>query len=109
MSWPVGLRARRLLRLVLICAACAIACDLPPGPSPPSITETFTGSIVANGSSVYTFTVFTAGIVSVQLSEVQPLATSLGLALGTPQNGVGCSTLSANPETVAKTVPQISV
>ncbi len=92
-----------------MCAASAIACDLPPGPSPPAITETFTGSIVTNGSSVYTFTVFTAGTVSVQLSEVQPLATAMGLALGTPKNGVDCVTLSANPESVAKTAPQISV
>ena len=103
-----GVLTQRFLCLVLS-FACAAACDLPPGTSTPVVTETFSGSIVASGQSVYTFTVLTKSTITVHLSRVDPLATLLGLAVGTPKGGVDCAILSSNPDTGAAATPQISV
>jgi len=97
------------LATTLTIAALAAGCDLPPGPSTPVVTETFTGAVGPQGANVYRFVVASSSTVSVRLSEVQPSAIALGLGLGTPKNDVDCTLVSSNPSAVVQERPQISV
>ena len=95
--------------LLVSLALSTAGCDLPPGPSAPIVTETFTGAIVAQGFSVYRFAVRSTSIVSVRLSQVDPAAVALGLGLGTPKDDADCTLLSSNPDAFVQAKPQISV
>lgn len=72
-------------------------------------TETFSGTLTPQGSSVFTFTVSKSGQVSLTLTSVAPTATTpLGLGIGTP-NGTACTMSSSTPNAVAGSSAQISV
>lgn len=80
-----------MLTSVLAVAGCDNDVDTttPTGPAP-TITETFSGTIVVNGAATHTFTIAAAGLVSATLTEITPDATVLiGMALGT-WNGANC-------------------
>jgi hypothetical protein len=79
----------------MLLSVAAAGCDndvdttTPTGPAP-TITETFSGTIVVNGAATHTFTIAAAGLVSATLTEITPDATVLiGMALGT-WNGANC-------------------
>lgn len=63
-------------------------------PSPPTKTESFSGTLAQTGSAVHTFTVSATGTTSIAFTDVAPLATmSLGVSLGTYSSSV-CTVVS---------------
>ena len=81
---------RAFLRAFMLAAAVAVAgCDnevenQTPTDPPPTVTETFQGTINVNGASTHTFPVTVAGTVTATLTEVTPdPAIAVGFALGT--------------------------
>ena len=61
-----------------------------------TVTETFSGSVVAKGAVTYPFAVTAAGTVTAAYSAITPNTTQvLGLALGT-WNGSSCGVIIAN-------------
>jgi len=75
--------------LVLVAAVAAGGCDneldnTPPVEPPPTVTETFTGTINVNGAATHTVTIAAAGTVTATLTEITPDTTiAVGFALGT--------------------------
>jgi hypothetical protein len=102
--------------LVLLVAALAAAgCgnnSSVTAPSTPSIPEAFSGSLPVQGSSFYSFTVSTAGTVSLSLSSLtsnplSPASSSVvRLGLGVPL-GTGCS-VSTSIDTTAGLTTQLT-
>jgi hypothetical protein len=101
--------------ILLALAVTASACGLPAGSTTPTTTstgttETFSGSLLPQGSDVYTFTVSQAGTVSITLASLSPSATvAVGLGLGTPSGTTSCTLSSSNPTAMAGSAPQITV
>jgi len=95
------------LPLLVLAATLAAACSsdtdtstiAPTLPTAPSQTETFTGTLVAQGSNLHAFTVAQTGPLTVTLTAVGPPPTIfVGLGVGTPA-GTSCSLLlSANAQ-----------
>lgn len=74
--------------LMLAAAVVAGGCDNDVGNTPteppPTVTETFTGTVDVNGGMSHTFTIAAAGTVTATLTEVTPDSTvPVGFALGT--------------------------
>lgn len=92
--------------LLLAAALLAAGCDnvvenstTPTAPAP-TTTDTFTGSLTVNGAQTHTFNVVAGGVVTATLSEVTPDNTiAVGLLLGT-WNGVSCTTVLSNNNTL---------
>jgi pre-peptidase len=106
---------RRVSGAVLAIAFALVAsgCDWFKNDSSPSdtttTTETFTGTLAAQGSNIYTFTVAKSGTVKVTLTSVAPTATTpVGLGIGTP-SGTSCTVTSSTPSATAGSNPQITV
>ena len=85
--------------VLLIASLAVTACDNgdpPTAPTPPTVTETFTGSLTLNGSQLHTFIATTAGAVTATLSTVEPSTSpALGFSMGT-WDGVVCSAALTN-------------
>jgi hypothetical protein len=84
---------KAILPVVLGVALSASACADPtppiaPTPAPPTIPETFTGTVLPLGTSVNTFLVQRVGTIQVSLDAVTPPA-SVGIGVGTP-SGANC-------------------
>jgi hypothetical protein len=93
---------RRALLAVLIAATVSAAgCDddttTPIEPTlPPTVTESFSGTITPNGAATHPFATQRSGSVEVTLVSVSPdSSVVLGLSLGT-WNGVVCQIILAN-------------
>jgi hypothetical protein len=91
---------RRLLGMLLL--ACAVAgCDddnTPTGPTtpPPTVTETFTGTVAQNGAATHSFSVSAAGAVSATLKAIGTDNTLVvSFALGN-WDGTACSVVLAS-------------
>jgi hypothetical protein len=81
---------RALLRALMLAAAVAVAgCDndvenQTPTEPPPTVTETFEGTINPNGAATHTFSVSVGGTVSATLLQLSPdPAIAVGFAIGT--------------------------
>src|SRR5262245_15797178 len=87
--------AAALAALALTAAACTSGSSentLPifPAPTPPSTTETFTGTVQVGGGDIHTFSA-AAGNISVTLTDAAPpAAIVMGLGLGTPATDGSC-------------------
>jgi hypothetical protein len=100
---------------ILACAAIlsAAGCGLlenstSPTTEPP--TETFSGTLALQGSSLFSFTVTQAGIISVTLASLSPSSTAaVGLGVGTPSGTAGCTLTSSTPSATAGSTAQITV
>jgi hypothetical protein len=97
---------RRLLKpwaaaLVLSCVWIAGCEDtVPTDPTdpdpPPSVTDTFSGTLNRNGAAVFNFSVQGAGLVALTLRKVAPDNTiAVGLDMGT-WNGTTCAVVLSN-------------
>ena len=76
---------------------------------PATTTETFSGTLAAQGASIYTFTVAKSGQVSITLTSVGPTATTpVGLGIGTG-TGTVCTLTSSTPMAIAGSTAQITV
>ena len=88
-----------LLGALLSTSACGDNAATPTAPTstpPPTITETFSGSINRNGAATHTFLAQAAGTVTATLTAVSPEGTeAIGLSLGT-WNGTACQIVIAN-------------
>lgn len=73
--------------------------DIPTGPTPVAVTETFSGTLNPNGGLTHPFAVQQTGSVSATLSTVSPEGTTIGLSLGT-WNGQTCQIILANDNAV---------
>jgi hypothetical protein len=91
--------------LLLACAGAAGCEDVnPTDPSdpdpPPTLTDTFTGTLNRNGAATFNFTVQGAGSVTLVLTKVLPDNTvAVGLAIGT-WNGITCAIVLSNDNAV---------
>lgn len=81
---------QRAFLITLLAAAVAVAgCDndiedQSPTTPPPTVTETFEGSINTNGAMTHTFNVSVGGTVDARLTSLTPdPGTAIGFALGT--------------------------
>src|SRR5262249_35103311 len=91
------IRARRAVGLAICAGAVmlAIGCGLihdssTTGPTSPTATEKFSGTLTQNGSGIFYFTTTHAGAVSVTLVSTTPTV-SVGLTLGTATLSSGSS------------------
>ena len=78
---------------VLAAALLASACNDPvppatPSPVPPTVTDTFTGTLTVLGTNSHPFVVNEVGGVKVTLTSVDPKA-KLSIAVGTPSTTTG--------------------
>ena len=96
-----------------MCAGCSD--DTPTSPStetvaPPSVTETWEGTLAVGGSRFYSFSVSQNGTVNVTLTNLlengADSATQVGLALGYPA-GTGC-TANTSVTVAAAVDPQVT-
>jgi hypothetical protein len=100
---------KQVVAILVGVALCASACSDPPAPptrtpETPTITETFTGSLLPLGNNAHQFTVNRIGGIEVSLTGVSPGA-SVGLGVGTP-SGANCLTLD-NLTAVASPTAQL--
>jgi hypothetical protein len=88
-----------LLAVALAAAGCDSGNPPPTTPTetPPTVTETFSGTLTVNGAVTYTFDVDAAGQVTARLSAVAPDGTIIGLALGL-WSGLSCNVILANDQ-----------
>jgi hypothetical protein len=112
------MKVSRLLLSILVSASMMIAAactnalnDLfnnPTTPSGSTSTDTFNGTLPPSGSIVFTFSVATAGNVSVTLTTVSPATIApLGLGVGPSSNG-NCTIATAASGVTAGGTPQLS-
>ena len=93
-------RSISLLVTVLAVAMVASACNnssttSAPTTTPTTITETWTGTLVVNGSVTYPFTVQQTGTITATIASLAPDSTvTVGLLLGT-WNGTSCAASSS--------------
>ena len=83
----------RCFAIALVASLLASACSDPaapatPTPATPTVTETFTGTLLPGGIDTHPFTVSQIGGIEVRLVSVTPGA-SVGLGIGTP-SGASC-------------------
>ena len=86
-----------LLGALLMTSACGDDAETPTTPTPtapPSITETFSGSINRNGAATHTFLAQAAGTVTATLTTLAG-SEAIGLSIGT-WNGTSCQIVIAN-------------
>jgi hypothetical protein len=101
---------RKALAFVLGISLAAAGCADPvapatPTPAPPTVTDTFTGTLLILGSNTHQFTIQQIGAIKVTLTGVTPGA-SVGIGVGTP-SGSNCVLLQ-NLTAVASPNTQIS-
>jgi hypothetical protein len=77
-------------------------------PSTTPKTETFSGTLAAQGASPFSFTTAQTGTVSVTLVSVGASSVAVGLGIGTP-NGNACALTTSTPSATAGAAPQLSV
>jgi hypothetical protein len=69
---------------VVMAAGCDNDLGVEPEEDPPTVTDTFTGTVNPNGAQTHTFTLAVAGTVTATLTEVTPDPNiAVGFALGT--------------------------
>jgi hypothetical protein len=97
--------------MLLACVSLVAACDsgddpgLPTAPTPPpTVTETFSGTVAQNGAVTHNFSTTTSGTVSATLTTLAPdSAQIIGMSLGT-WNGTVCAIVLANDRSTQGTV-----
>ena len=99
-----------LVGLAVLCAGCNLLPGSTSPTTPTTTTETFSGTLSAQTSSFYAFTVAAAGTVSITLTTLSPTATvPVGLGIGTPSGTTSCTLSSFTSSAVAGSTPQITV
>jgi hypothetical protein len=101
---------KRILLAVLGAALFMAGCADPiapaaPTPAVPTVTDTFSDTLLVFGANTHQFTVTAVGGVKVTLTSVEPGA-AVGLGIGTPSSG-NCTVVD-QVETVAGAAVQLS-
>jgi hypothetical protein len=95
-----------------LCAALATACSDPivpdaPTPIEPTITDTFTGTLLQGGSNSHPFTVQQIGGIRVSITMIDPSA-AVSVGVGTPSTASGTCLAISSLTAVASEGTQIS-
>ncbi len=86
-------RAGAAITLALLGVACGGSSTSPTGPT---TTVTFSGTLAANATAVYAFTVVQDGTVSLTLTSLSPQTTiTMGMGIGYPDPTGACSLATA--------------
>jgi hypothetical protein len=99
------LRYAFLLRLPLLLAILFVsgACDngeTPTEPDPPTVTDSFTGTVTRNGSQIHSFISSARGTVTATLTAVDPAGSpAIGFSLGTWDGAICTAVLTNNTAT----------
>ena len=93
--------------MAIVTAGCADpATPTTPTPAVPTITDTFSDTLLVGGANLHRFTVTAVGGVKVSLPSVQPGA-AVGIGVGTPSQ-LSCSVIDQVLEAVAGTTILLS-
>jgi len=106
------MRRRSLVASFVVVAGIASACSdpvLPAAPTPvaPTITETFTGTLLQLGSNSHPFSVQQIGGIKVSITKIEPSA-AVSIGIGTPSTASGTCLAISNLTAVASEGTQIS-
>jgi hypothetical protein len=104
----IGSRMKFLIAFSCAAALAAAACSDPvppaaPSVAPPTITETFSGTLPVAGSSLQNVTVNQVSKMTVKLTSVTPDA-AVGIGVGTPSSGTCVLLDSRSPVSAGSTV-----
>jgi hypothetical protein len=91
----VYLTRAAVLALALLGAACDNGPATTPTPDPPTVTETFTGTVTLNGSLTHDFTATAAGTITATITEITPSGAFIGFQMGT-WSGAVCTAVLSN-------------
>ena len=101
-----------LLCIVVLESGCGFFSDDATSPTAvATVTETFSGTLAAQVSSVFVFSVTQSGTIAVTLTSLSP-TTTVPVALGIGTSTVGattCTTTSSTPTATAGSSPQITI
>ena len=94
-----------LIALLLVVSGCGSNSDnVIVAPTPPTLTDTFTGTLTPNGGTTFAFNVTGSGDMRAQLTTLGPDSTKpVGLALGT-WNGSICQLILAHDNAIQGSV-----
>ena len=106
------MRRRSLVASVVAVAVLACACSDPvvpaaPTPVAPTVTETFTGTLLQLGSNSHPFSVQQIGGIKVSITKIEPSA-AVSIGIGTPSTASGTCLAISNLTAVASAGTQIS-
>jgi hypothetical protein len=106
------MRRRSLVASVVVVAVLACACSDPvlpaaPTPAAPTVTETFTGTLLQLGSNSHPFSVQQIGGIKVSITKIEPSA-AVSIGIGTPSTASGTCLAISNLTAVASEGTQIS-
>jgi len=108
----LSLAAIGLLCIVVLESGCGFFSDDATSPTAvATVTETFSGTLAAQVSSVFVFSVTQSGTIAVTLTSLSP-TTTVPVALGIGTSTVGattCTTTSSTPTATASSSPQITI
>jgi len=108
----LSLAAIGLLCIVVLESGCGFFSDDATSPTAvATVTETFSGTLAAQVSSVFVFSVTQSGTIAVTLTSLSP-TTTVPVALGIGTSTVGattCTTTSSTPTATAGSSPQITI
>ncbi len=98
---------RRILWVVLGAALAMSGCADPvapdtPVPAVPTVTDTFSDTLLGSGPNTHIFNVTVIGGVKVTLTDVEPSA-AVGIGIGTPSLG-SCSIIDRTQAVAGKTI-----
>lgn len=95
MRYALLVRLPVLLAVLLVSGACDNG-DTPTNPDPPTVTETYTGTVSRNGSQIHSFIATARGTVTATLSTVEPAGSpAIGFSMGT-WDGTICTAVLTN-------------
>jgi hypothetical protein len=107
--------------VLLLAAALTSACNLIPdltnssassstAPTSAASTNTFSGTLAAQGAPFFSFAVSAGGTVTVNLTALSPaVASGVGLGIGTPNGTTSCTLMTSTAGAVASSTAQLSV
>ena len=106
------MRRRSLIASVVVVAVVTCACSDPvvpsaPTPVAPTVTETFTGTLLQLGSNSHPFSVQQIGGIKVSITKIEPSA-AVSIGIGTPSTASGTCLAISNLTAVASAGTQIS-
>lgn len=95
MRYALFIRLPLLLAVLLVSGACDNG-ETPTEPDPPTVTDTYTGTVTRNGSQIHAFISNRRGTVRATLSAVEPAGSpAIGFSLGT-WDGTICTAVQTN-------------
>ena len=111
--WRLSLAAAiGLLCIVVLESGCGLFSSDTTSPSDATkVTETFSGTLAAQVSSVFVFSVTLSGPIAVTLTSMSPTTTvPVGLGIGISTVGATtCTATSSTPTAIAGSSPQITI